>query len=137
MRGDAEEKGDIPSVRVADSEFFGKKVRYIAVVPDPNSPFPRARNGEVGLREGWSIAKHVWNALEEDRGKEKRVLVPIVDVPSQAFGYNEELLGIHLACAAAVNAYAAARMAGHPVIAFIPGKAISRAFYHMDYNRTV
>ena len=139
LRGDAEEKGDIPSVRIADSELFGKKVRYIAVVPAPNSPFPRARNGEVGLREGWSIAKHVWNAIEEDRGKEKRVFVPIVDVPSQAFGYNEELLGIHLACAAAVNAYAAARMAGHPVIAFIPGKAISGAFlsHGLQSNRLI
>lgn len=128
LRDDAMEIGDIPSVRVADSYINNKKVRYIAVVPDRNNPFPRAREGEVGLREGWSIAKYVWEAIEEDQGKEKRAIIPIVDVPSQAYGYNEELLGIYQSCAAAVNAYASARLSGHPVISFIPGKAISGAF---------
>lgn len=139
LRGDSEEIGDIPSVRVADSFINNKKIRYIAVVPDTNNPYPRARGGEVGLREGWSIAKHVWNAIEEDRGKEKRVIIPIVDVPSQAFGYNEELLGIYQSCAAAVNAYATARLQGHPVISFIPGNAISGAFlsHGLQSNRLI
>ncbi len=34
----------------------------------------------------------------------RRPIVAIVDVKSQAYGYREELLGIHLACAAAVDA---------------------------------
>jgi malonate decarboxylase beta subunit len=75
------------------------------------------------------IAKHIRDAIEADRfNEEKRAIIAIVDVPSQAYGYREELLGIHQACAAAVDAYASARLAGHPVIAFIPGKAISGAF---------
>jgi malonate decarboxylase beta subunit len=74
------------------------------------------------------IAKYVRDVIEEDQNQEKRAIVAIVDVPSQAYGYREELLGIHQACAAAVDAYASARLAGHPVIAFIPGKAISGAF---------
>src|SRR5690625_229960 len=139
LRDDAEEIGDIPSVRVADGVINNQKVRYIAVVPAANNPFPRARGGEVGLREGWSIAKYVWNAIEEDEGKEKRVIIPIVDVPSQAFGYNEELIGIHQSCAAAVNAYATARIAGHSVISFIPGNAISGAFlsHGLQSNRLI
>jgi malonate transporter MadL subunit len=37
------------SVLVADAGLAGKPTRFIAVVPDPDNPFPRARNGEVGL----------------------------------------------------------------------------------------
>ncbi|MGE7608834.1 biotin-independent malonate decarboxylase subunit beta [Peribacillus frigoritolerans] len=122
------ERGDIPSVRVADACIGPIKVRYIAVVTDSKSRFPRASNGEVGLQEGWSIAKHVREAIEEDRNGEKRAIVAIVDVPSQAYGYYEELLGIHQSCAAAVDAYVTARLEGHPVISFIPGNAISGAF---------
>jgi len=65
--------------------------------------------------------------------------VPIVDVPSQAFGYHEELFGIYLACSAAVNAYATARMAGHPIVAVLVGNAISGAFlaHGMQANRLI
>lgn len=139
LRGDAAEFGDIPSVRVADTVIRNRNVRFIAVVPDLDNMYPRARNGEVGLREGWAIAKHVREAMEEDEGKQKRTIVPIVDVPSQAYGYNEESLGIYLSCAAAVDAYASARMAGHCVISFIPGKAISGAFlsHGMQSNQLI
>ena len=57
-----------------------------------------------------------------------------MDVPSQAYGYHEELLGIHYACGAAADAYAAARLAGHPVITLIVGKAISGAFLAHGYQ---
>ncbi|MBI0576807.1 biotin-independent malonate decarboxylase subunit beta [Neobacillus cucumis] len=131
--------GKIDSVLCADSYIGGAHARFLAVVPDPFSRFPRARKGEVGLEQGWMIAKHIRDAIEEDRGREKRAIVAIVDVPSQAYGYREELLGIHQSCAAAVDAYASARLAGHPVIAFIPGKAISGAFlsHGMQANRLV
>lgn len=121
--------GGVPSVLCSDSIIGSKPIRFLAVVPDESSRFPRARSGEFGLEQGWMIAKHVRDAIEEDKNKEeKRAIVAIVDVPSQAYGYREELLGIHQACAAAVDAYATARLAGHPVISFIPGKAISGAF---------
>jgi malonate decarboxylase gamma subunit len=41
-----------PSLRVADGELG----RFIAVIADPDNRFPRARNGEVGLLEGWGLA---------------------------------------------------------------------------------
>ncbi|MEW9503175.1 biotin-independent malonate decarboxylase subunit beta [Jeotgalibacillus marinus] len=139
LRGDALEIGDVPSVRVADSMIGEKKVRLIAVVPDAQNRFPRARKGEVGLQEGWSIAKHVQEVIKADKNSKKRAIVAIVDVPSQAYGYHEELLGIHQACAAAVDAYASARLNGHPVISFIPGNAISGAFlsHGMQANRLI
>jgi malonate decarboxylase beta subunit len=119
---------EVPSVLCADARVGEERVRYIAVVPNPFSRFPRARQGEVGLEEGWTIAKYVREAVEADQDGDRRAIVAIVDVPSQAYGYLEELMGIHQACAAAVDAYATARLAGHPVIALIVGNAISGAF---------
>ncbi|AIQ17547.1 malonate decarboxylase subunit beta [Paenibacillus sp. FSL H7-0357] len=127
--------GNVPSVLCADNELSGELVRYITVVPNPNSRFPRARHGEVGLEEGWTIAKYVREAIEEDANKEiRRAIVAVVDVPSQAYGYKEELLGIFLSCAASVDAYATARYAGHPVIALLVGPAISGAFLAHGYQ---
>ncbi|HWL24989.1 MAG TPA: biotin-independent malonate decarboxylase subunit beta [Ureibacillus sp.] len=131
---------DIPSVLVADTEIKGKQARVIAVIPNPENKYYRARNGEIGLLEGWTIAKYVRQAIEEDSHKDnKRMIIPVVDVPSQAFGYHEELFGIYLSCSAAVDAYATARISGHPIVAAIVGNAISGAFlsHGMQANRLV
>ena len=119
------------SLKVADGVLGEQAVRFIAVVTDPNNRFPRARNGEVGLLEGWGLAKAVDEAIE--RG-DKRPLIAIVDVPSQAYGRREEALGIHQALAAAADSYARARLAGHPVIALLVGKAMSGAFLAHGYQ---
>ncbi|AUG10447.1 biotin-independent malonate decarboxylase subunit gamma [Pseudomonas sp. S09G 359] len=115
------------SLKVADAEMG----RFIAVVTDPQNRFPRARNGEVGLLEGWGLAKAVDEAIA--RG-DKRPIIAIVDVPSQAYGRREEALGIHQALAAAADSYARARLAGHPVIALLVGKAMSGAFLAHGYQ---
>ena len=65
------------------------------------------------------------DAIAADTSGVKRPILAIVDVQSQAYGRLEALLGIHLSLAAAVDAYAAARMAGHPVVALIVGTALS------------
>lgn len=123
------------SVKVVDGELGNRAVRFIAVVPDAQNPFPRARNGEVGLLEGWGLAKAVDEAIEADRElASKRVLVALVDVPSQAYGRREEALGIHQALAGAVDAYARARLVGHPVIGLLVGKAMSGAFLAHGYQ---
>jgi malonate decarboxylase beta subunit len=114
------------SIRVADAPLGHELARYIAVVPDAHNRFPRARAGEVGLDEGWGLARLVREA--------KGPIVAIVDVTSQAYGRCEEMLGIHLACAAAVDAYASARLAGQPVIALLVGKAMSGAFLAHGYQ---
>ncbi len=127
----------IASVLCADTELENQRVRYISIVPNPNARFVRARQGEIGLEEGWNIARSIREAIEADKDGEKRAIVAIVDVPSQAYGYREEVLGIHLSCGSAVDAYASARLAGHPVIALIVGNAISGAFlaHGMQANR--
>ncbi|WP_454738677.1 biotin-independent malonate decarboxylase subunit gamma [Cupriavidus necator] len=123
------------SVAVADGELADVAVRWIALVPDAASRFPRARNGEAGLLEGWSLARAVREVIEADRNAPvKRAIVAIVDTPSQAYGRREEALGIHQSLAGAVAAYADARLAGHPVIALIVGRAMSGAFLAHGYQ---
>lgn len=129
MTNNAASVSDFPSVLVADKEFNGKLTRFIAVVPNASNRYPRAVHGEVGLQEGWTLAKYIRQAIEEDAVAEvKRNIVAIIDVPSQAYGYNEEMLGIHYACAASTDAYVTARLRGHSVTGVIVGNAISGAF---------
>jgi biotin-independent malonate decarboxylase gamma subunit len=118
----------VPSVLVADTTLQEERVRFLAVVPDPDNRFPCASRGQVGLQEGWNLAKQVRDAIRADENGQKRAIVAIVDVPSQAYGRREELLGIFLAAAAATDAYVSARLAGHPVISLIVGHAISGGF---------
>jgi malonate decarboxylase beta subunit len=131
-------EGKPASVLCADGSVRGERARFLSVAPDPEAKFPRARKGELGLEEGWALARRVREALNEDgdRGAQ-RALIAIVDVPGQPYGYREELLGLHLALAAAVDAYATARLAGHPVVALVVGQAISGAFlaHGMQANR--
>jgi biotin-independent malonate decarboxylase gamma subunit len=113
------------SVLAADATLAGEVVRLLAIVPDPQNRFPRTRHGELGLEEGWALAGHVRDAIAADASGVKRPILAIVDVQSQAYGRLEALLGIHLSLAAAADAYATARMAGHPVVALIVGTALS------------
>ncbi len=121
-------ESSLRTLLVADVNLAGERVRLLGVVPDPENRFPRARDSEVGLDEGWALARAVREAIAADAAGMKRPLVAVVDVKSQAYGRLEELLGIHLALAAAVDAYASARAAGHPVVALVVGKAISGGF---------
>ena len=125
------------SVLCADGTVGDERTRYLAVVPDPEARFPRAREGELGLEEGWALARHVREAVAKDGDVDRRALVAVVDVPGQSYGYREELLGLHLALASAVDAYATARLVGHPVVGLVVGQAISGAFlaHGMQANR--
>ncbi|WP_370446436.1 biotin-independent malonate decarboxylase subunit gamma [Glaciimonas sp. PCH181] len=127
--------GYVASVLVADADLAGRRTRYIAVVPDPENRFPRARNGEVGLVEGWQLARAVQEVIDADQYSDNKTpIVAVIDVASQAYGRREEGYGIHLALAAAAGAYASARLAGHAVIGLIVGKAMSGAFLAHGYQ---
>jgi malonate decarboxylase gamma subunit len=136
--------GDPPSVLVADALIGDENARFLCVVPDTDSRFPCARHGEVGLEQAYTLAariREVVNTPDElplIRGVSavgaKRPIVAIVDVKSQAYGRREEIAGIHLAAAAAADAYATARFAGHPVITLIVGQAISGGFLTHGYQ---
>jgi malonate decarboxylase beta subunit len=118
--------------RLSDDEA---PAHFFAIVPDPAQRFERARDNVVGLEQGWRLAQAVRAVIAADaQVVVKRPIVALVDVKSQAYGRREELLGIHLACAAAVGAYASARLAGHPVLALIVGPAMSGAFLAHGYQ---
>jgi malonate decarboxylase gamma subunit len=127
-------QGDPHSVLTADAPIGEDKARFLCVVPDPEGRFPCARRGEVGLEEAYTLAARVREAVDADKESKKRPIIAIVDVKSQAYGRREETAGIHLAAAAAADAYATARFAGHPVIALIVGQAISGGFLTHGYQ---
>lgn len=123
------------ALRVCHAPLAGTQALFVCVVPDPANRFPRARNGETGLVEGWEIARAVQQQIAADRDRsDKTPIVAVIDVPSQAYGRREEAFGIHQALAAAAAAYAEARLAGHPVIGLLVGKAISGAFLAHGYQ---
>lgn len=109
----------------------GLQAVLLAVIPDPGSAYPRARHGEVGLVEGLALAERVSAVVAEDQHlapERKRPIIAIVDLPSQAYGRLEEMVGIHLHLAAAADAYSTARTAGHPLVALVVGTALSGGF---------
>jgi malonate decarboxylase gamma subunit len=141
LTGGAESVSGYPaSVRVVDATLAREPARYIAVLPDASNPFARARNGEIGLVEAWELTRAVRDVIDADRGRSsKRAIVAVIDVASQAYGRLEEAYGIHLALAGAADAYATARLEGHPVIGLIVGRAMSGAFLAHGYqaNRVI
>lgn len=140
LTGIAHPVSEVPTVLAADVEKNGQLCRYIAIVPDAENRFPRVRKGEVGMMEGWTVAQIVRDAVLKDENSEvKRPIIAVIDVPSQAYGYKEEMVGISLALAASADAYATARLAGHPVIGVIVGNAISGGFlaHGLQSNRLI
>lgn len=133
--GFRQQNGYTESVLVADGIWDQQPIRVIVVVPNINNHYPRARSGEVGLLEGWTLAKAVDDAIQMDKDAiQKRAILAIVDVPSQAYGRREELFGIHQALAGAVDSYARARLEKHPVISLLVGKSMSGAFLAHGYQ---
>ncbi|MDO5650794.1 MAG: biotin-independent malonate decarboxylase subunit gamma [Moraxella sp.] len=125
----------VPTIRAADIDLAGQQVSLVVVTPDSHNLYPRARQGEMGLLEGYGLASVIQNIIALDiHATHKRPIIALVDVPSQVYGRREELFGIHQALAAAVDAYAQARLAGHPVVSLLVGKAMSGAFLAHGYQ---
>src|SRR5271169_2982255 len=108
--------------------------RFLCVVPNGQARFPCARHGEVGLEEAYALAARVREAIDQQASGSRRPIVAIVDVKSQAYGRREETAAIFLAAASAADAYASARMKGHPVITLVVGQAISGGFLTHGYQ---
>jgi malonate decarboxylase gamma subunit len=127
-------EGDPGSVLAADVRLGEETARFLCVAPNPEARFPCARRGEVGLEEAYTLAMRVREVIDGDANIWKRPIVAIVDIKSQAYGRREETAGIFLAAAAAADAYASARMKGHPVISLVVGQAISGGFLTHGYQ---
>jgi malonate decarboxylase gamma subunit len=129
--------GDPGSVLTAEAQVGRETALFLCVVPNPDGRFPCVRDGQVGLEEAYALATRTREAIDDDRDKpkaEKRPIIAIIDVKSQAYGRREETAGIFLAAAASADAYASARMAGHPVISLVAGHAFSGGFLTHGYQ---
>jgi malonate decarboxylase gamma subunit len=134
---DTPNSGDPPSVLATTAAVGNESPLFLCVVPDKDNRFPCVRDGQVGLEEAFALATHVRAVIAEDRDKPregKRPIIAIVDVKSQAYGRREETAGIFFAAAASAEAYASARMAGHPVISLVAGQAFSGGFLTHGYQ---
>src|ERR1700734_2718985 len=134
---DAPSHGDPNSVLATTASVGDESALFLCVVPDKDSRFPRVRDGQVGLEEAFALANHIRAVIAEDRDKpceRKRPIIAIIDVKSQAYGRREETAGIFFAAATSADAYASARMAGHPVISLIAGQAFSGGFLTHGYQ---
>ena len=127
-------QGDPGSVLTADAKLGDEQARFLCVVPNPQARFPCARRAEVGLEEAYALATRVRQAVEQDVKEKRRPIIAIVDVKSQAYGRREETAAIFLAAATSADAYASARMKGHPVITLVVGQAISGGFLTHGYQ---
>ena len=129
--------GDPDTVLASEAQIGDETALFLCVVPNPSSRFPCVRDGQVGLEEAFTLAHHLRRVIAQDREKpkaRKRPVVAIVDVKSQAYGRREETAGIFFAAAASSDAYALARMAGHPVISLVAGQAFSGGFLTHGYQ---
>jgi biotin-independent malonate decarboxylase gamma subunit len=129
--------GDPGTVLATEAQIGDETALFLCVVPSPASRFPCVRDGQVGLEEAFTLAHHLRRVITEDREKpkaKKRPVIAIVDVKSQAYGRREETAGIFFAAAASSDAYASARMAGHPVISLVAGHAFSGGFLTHGYQ---
>src|ERR1700733_13152057 len=137
LTGSDTPNGDPNSVLATTAAVGNESALFLCVVPDTDSRFPCVRDGQVGLEEALTVATHVRAVIAEDRDKPreaKRPIIAIVDVKSQAYGRREETAGIFFAAAASADAYASARMAGHPVISLVAGHAFSGGFLTHGYQ---
>jgi malonate decarboxylase gamma subunit len=127
-------QGDPGSVLTADAKLGDEQARFLCVVPNPQARFPCARRAEVGLEEAYTLATRVRQVVEQEEKEKRRPIIAIVDVKSQAYGRREETAAIFLAAATSADAYASARMKGHPVITLVVGQAISGGFLTHGYQ---
>ncbi|MDC7784972.1 biotin-independent malonate decarboxylase subunit gamma [Rhodoplanes sp. TEM] len=121
-----------PGAVVGTATLDGQTVTVIASDAEAfNEKFPVVYAGIIGMEEGYKMASAVYATLAADVDKpaaQKRPLVLIVDTPGNGPGKVEEIFGMNKATGAYQLALAEARMAGHPIVAAVVGRAISGAF---------
>ena len=116
--GSANLDGEVCTVIANDANAFNEK-------------FPVVYAGIIGLEEGYKMAQAVYATLFADAdqpAEAKRPIVLVVDTPGNGPGKTEEIFGMNKATGAYQLALAEARLAGHPIVAIVIGRAISGGF---------
>lgn len=121
-----------PGAVVGTAKLAGETVTVIASDADAfNEKFPVVYAGIIGMEEGYKMASAVYASIAADADKpaaKKRPLVLVVDTPGNGPGKVEEIFGMNKSTGAYQLALAEARLAGHPIVAAVIGRAISGAF---------
>src|SRR5258705_1217882 len=96
---DGARKQNPASVLAADATIGAELALFLCVIPNPESRFPRVRDGQVGLEEGYALAYRIREVLNADKDKpksQKRAIIAIVDVENQVYGRREATRGLFL-----------------------------------------
>ena len=121
-----------PGAVVGTAKLDGQDCTIIASDANAfNEKFPVVYAGIIGMEEGYKMAQAVYASITADAdlpADQKRPLVLVVDTPGNGPGKVEEIFGMNKATGAYQLALAEARLAGHPIVAMVIGRAISGAF---------
>ena len=85
------------SVKVVDGTLGERAARYIAVVPDAENPFPRARNPSYKVRVDFGDGGERWSSAQITNYSEAellgRLVVCVVNMPPRNIaGFKSEIL---------------------------------------------
>ncbi|HOC78152.1 MAG TPA: biotin-independent malonate decarboxylase subunit gamma [Methanofastidiosum sp.] len=121
-----------PPVMVGQAMIDGEVCSVLA--NNSKRPNPRFRvvySGILGMEEAYKFSQAMYATIEADKERpkdKKRPIVLLIDTPGNSPGKIEEIVGMTKGTASYQFAIEDARIAGHPVIGLIIGRAVSGGF---------
>jgi len=97
----------------------------------PNPRFRVVYSGILGMEEAYKFSQAMYATIEADKDRpkdKKRPIILLIDTPGNSPGKLEEIVGMTKGTASYQFAIEDARLAGHPVIGMIIGRAVSGGF---------
>jgi len=121
-----------PPVMVGQAMLDGEVCSVLA--NNSRRPNPRFRvvySGILGMEEAYKFSQAIYATIDADKDRpkdKKRPIVLLIDTPGNSPGKIEEIVGMTKGTASYQFAIEDARLAGHPVIGMIIGRAVSGGF---------
>lgn len=121
-----------PPVMVGQAMLDGEVCSVLA--NNSRRPNPRFRvvySGILGMEEAYKFSQAIYATIDADKERpkdKKRPIVLLIDTPGNSPGKIEEIVGMTKGTASYQFAIEDARLAGHPVIGMIIGRAVSGGF---------
>ncbi|MCC7572678.1 MAG: biotin-independent malonate decarboxylase subunit gamma [Candidatus Methanofastidiosum sp.] len=97
----------------------------------PNPRFRVVYSGILGMEEAYKFSQAMYATIDADKDRpkdKKRPIILLIDTPGNSPGKIEEIVGMTKGTASYQFAIEDARLAGHPVIGMIIGRAVSGGF---------
>lgn len=121
-----------PPVMVGQAMLDGEVCSVLA--NNSRRPNPRFRvvySGILGMEEAYKFSQAIYATIDADKDRpkdKKRPIILLIDTPGNSPGKIEEIVGMTKGTASYQFAIEDARLAGHPVIGMIIGRAVSGGF---------